>query len=371
MGYDPKEIEAKWQRLWAEEKTWEVANPGQPGHDPEKPKYYVLEMLPYPSGQPHVGHAQVLHGRRRDRALPPQARLSTCCTRWASTPSACRPRTPRSRAACTRATGPSANIERMQRPVPRSGRSRIDWDARSATATPDYYRWNQWLFLQLYREGARLSQARRRSTGAPRCQTVLANEQVVDGRCERCGDGRRAARARAVVLPITDYAEGLLADLEHARLARARQDDAAQLDRPHRGRRGRLRARRPSAGSTIPVFTTRPDTLFGVTFMVLAPEHPLVERAHRRHAPRGRRCASTSTRCRARGRAIARAEDREKTGVPLGALRDQPGQRRGVPIWIANFVLMELRHRRDHGRPRARPARLRVRARPFGSRSRS
>src|SRR5687768_8706713 len=182
--YDPHEIERRWQRLWSDERTWEAPNPGQPGFDGSKPKCYVLEMLPYPSGEPHVGHLKnyaigdaIAHFRRRHGhqvvhpmgydafGLPAEnhairtgehPRVST----WRS-------------------------IEEFRRQFRDWGIS-IDWTREVATCEPSYYRWTQWLFLRLYERGL----AYRTNAPVQWCpvdQTVLANEQVIDGHCERCG----------------------------------------------------------------------------------------------------------------------------------------------------------------------------------------
>ena len=183
---------------------------------------------------------------------------------------------------------PRESTERVDRrvpaPVPRRGGSRSTGRASSAPTSPRYYRWTQWIFLRLFERGL----AYRKEAAVkwcPKDQTVLANEQVIDGRCERCGTAVEVRQLEQWFFRITDYADRLLDDLDDDRLARARHDDAAQLDRPLRGRRGRSSAAR-SSGIDFPVFTTRPDTLFGATFFVLAPEHPDVAAARRGHRAR-------------------------------------------------------------------------------------
>ena len=183
-GYDPKTIEAKWQRLWAEEKTWEVPNPGQPGFDDSKPKSYVLEMLPYPSGEPHVGHLKcysvgdaIAHFHRRHgfEVIHP---MGYDAFGLPAENNAIKTGEP-PRAATER------SIESFRRQFREWGIS-IDWSRELGTHTPEYYRWTQWIFLRLleqglaYREEAPVQ-------WCPKDATVLANEQVVDGRCERCG----------------------------------------------------------------------------------------------------------------------------------------------------------------------------------------
>ena len=214
-----------------------------------RPTSYVLEMLPYPSGEPHMGHLKnysvgdaVAHFHRRTGAAS--------CTRWATTRSACRPRTTRSRRASTRASRPRSRSPPSSASSAR-GASRSTGRASSAPHEPRYYRWTQWIFLQAATSAGWPTARRRRSTGARRTQTVLANEQVIDGRCERCGTPVEARQLEQWFFRITDYADRLLDDLDDDRLARARRDDAAQLDRALRGRRGHVPLRR-SSGSTTP-----------------------------------------------------------------------------------------------------------------------
>ena len=170
------------------------------------------------------------------------------CTRWATTRSACPLRTTRSRPACIRGSRPTSRSPPSRGRSARGG-SRSTGRARSARHEPSYYRWTQWIFLQLYKRGL----AYRKESAVNWCpndQTVLANEQVIDGRCERCGARGRAAPARAVVLPHHRLRRPPARRPRHDRLARARQDDAAQLDRPQRRRRGQLPLRR--AGDRLP-----------------------------------------------------------------------------------------------------------------------
>ncbi len=184
-GYDPKAIEAKWQQIWADERTWEIANPGQGGFDDSKPKAYVLEMLPYPSGEPHIGHLKVYavgdaiaHFRRRHgyQVLHPMGYDAFGL--------------PAENDAIKTGEPPARGDRALDRvlppPVPRVGHlDRLVARARRPH-DPEYYRWTQWIFLQLFERGL----AYRKEAPVNWCpndQTVLANEQVIDGRCERCG----------------------------------------------------------------------------------------------------------------------------------------------------------------------------------------
>ena len=211
----------------------------------------------------------------------------------------------------------------------------IDWTREVSTHEPEYYRWTQWLFLKLYEAGLAYRKAAP-VKWCPNDQTVLANEQVIDGHCERCGAEVESRNLEQWLFKMTDYADQLLDEMA-LRLARARADDAAQLDRPLRGRRGPLRAR--GARRDVPVFTTRPDTLFGATFFVLAPEHPLVERfAEPRPRTRGAPRVRAASR---RRRAEERAAGEEKTGVFTGFYAVNPVNDERIPIWVADYVLMD------------------------------
>ena len=250
------------------------------------------------------------------------------------------------------------SIEEFRRQF-RSWGISIDWRREFGTHEPRYYRWTQWIFLKLYERG--LAYRKRAPVKwCPNDQTVLANEQVIDGTCERCGTRRRVAAARAVVLQDHRLRRPPARGLRAARVvAPARDHDAAQLDRPLGGRRGGLHAA-PEPPIDFPVFTTRPDTLFGATFFVLAPEHPDLERlvAGTGHEERGARVRPAGADGVGRGARRHRAREDRRVHRPR---RRQPGQRRAHPGVRVRLRADGVRHRRDHGRARARRARLRVR----------
>src|ERR671935_1830610 len=258
--YDPSTIEPKWQRIWAEERTWEVSN----DEASDKPKAYVLEMLPYPSGEPHVGHLKnysvgdaVAHYRRRNgmRVLHPMGYdafglpAENHAIRTGEHP----------------AVSTNTSIEEFRRQF-RSWGISIDWRREFGTHEPSYYRWTQWIFLKLYERG--LAYRKRAPVKwCPKDQTVLANEQVIDGRCERCGTPVVAKQLEQWFFKITDYADRLL-------------EDVAQLDWPEHVVTMQRNWIGRSEGAEVtftcedpridyPVFTTRPDTLFGATFFVM------------------------------------------------------------------------------------------------------
>jgi leucyl-tRNA synthetase len=335
-GYDPKTIEGKWQAVWAEEGTWEVANPGQPGFDPSKPKSYVLEMLPYPSGEPHVGHLKcyavgdaIAHFRRRHgfEVVHPMGYDAFGL--------------PAENNAIKTGEAPRAATERSIESFRRQFREwgiSIDWSRELATHTPGYYRWTQWIFLRLFEKGLAY-RTEAPVQWCPKDATVLANEQVIDGRCERCGTPVEQRRLEQWFFKITDYAERLLAGFD---LLESWPEHVITMQRNWIGRSegAEVVFRCEELDLDFPVFTTRPDTLFGATFFVLAPEHPELERL----------VASTPAEDAVREyvNRVAREsvedrgdEDRPKTGVPLGRSVVNPVNGEEIPMFVADYVLME------------------------------
>ncbi len=334
--YEPREIEAKWQGLWAEEKTWEVANPGEDGYDPEKPKAYVLEMLPYPSGEPHVGHLKcyavgdaIAHFRRRNgyEVIHPMGYDSFGL--------------PAENNAIKTGVPPLVATEKsiasFRRQFGEWGIS-IDWSRELATHTPEYYRWTQWIFLQLFGKGLAY-RTRAPVQWCPNDATVLANEQVVDGRCERCGTEVETRNLRQWFFRTTAYAEQLLADFDKLG---SWPDHVVTMQRNWIGRSegAEVTFRCESADLDFPVFTTRPDTLFGATFFVIAPEHPDLDRLIEGTPVEGE--VHEYVNRVARSSAAERgAEDREKTGVALGRTVINPVNGEEIPMYVADYVLMD------------------------------
>jgi leucyl-tRNA synthetase len=268
--YEPKEIEQRWQRVWEDARAFYTPNP-EPG-EAAGAKTYVVEMLPYPSGELHMGHVLnytigdvVVHLRRRRgyRVLRPMGYDAFGL--------------PAENAAIREGGHPRFVTERNIAAI-RSGMHRmgwaIDWDREISTHDPDYYRWTQWLFLRFYERGLAY-----RKEGlvnwCPVDQTVLANEQVIDGHCERCGAEVEAKNLTQWYFKITDYADVLLDEMD---LLEHWPERVLTMQRNWIGRSegARVIFRVAGSGEELPVFTTRPDTLFGATFFVLAPEHPLV-----------------------------------------------------------------------------------------------
>jgi leucyl-tRNA synthetase len=335
-GYEPREIEEKWQQVWAEEKTWEVPNPGQPGFDESKAKAYVLEMLPYPSGEPHVGHLKcyavgdaIAHFRRRQgfEVIHPMGYDAFGL--------------PAENNAIKTGEPPRVATERSIESFRKQFRSwgiSIDWSREIGTHTPEYYRWTQWIFLQLFEQGLAY-RTEAPVQWCPKDATVLANEQVVDGRCERCGTEVVQRSLEQWFFRITDYAERLLADFDRLE---SWPEHVITMQRNWIGRSEGaevvFRCEEPELD--FPVFTTRPDTLFGATFFVLAPEHPELERliAGTDAADEVREYVNRVGRESAEERG---AEDREKTGVPLGRSVVNPVNGERIPMYVADYVLME------------------------------
>jgi leucyl-tRNA synthetase len=346
LKYDPHAIEARWQAVWADERTWEVTNESggadlglgsRPGDAAaEAPKSYVLEMLPYPSGEPHIGHLKcyavgdaIAHFQRRlgHRVLHPMGYDAFGL--------------PAENHAIKTGVHPrdstAESITSFQREF-RSWGISIDWSRELATDEPSYYRWTQWIFLQLLNAGL----AYRKEAAVKWCpndQTVLANEQVdAEGRCERCGALVEVKQLEQWFFRITDYAERLLSDLEEIDWP----DYVKTMQRNWIGRSegAEVTFRCEELGIDYPVFTTRPDTLFGATFFVLAPEHPDVfalaaGTEHEQAAHEYVNHALTET-SEERGET-----ERPKTGVPLGRTIVNPVNGEQIPMYVADYVLME------------------------------
>jgi leucyl-tRNA synthetase len=325
--YDPKQIEPKWQQVWRDERTWHVDNDAHDG-----PRSYVLEMLPYPSGEPHIGHLKVYsvgdaiaHYRRRQghRVLHPMGYDSFGLPAENHAIKTGQP--PRE--------STEASIAAFRRAFDEIGFS-IDWDREFATHEPEYYRWTQWLFLQFYDKGLAYRQEAA-VNWCPNDQTVLANEQVVDGRCERCGAEVEAKQLEQWFFRILDYADRLLDDLETV-------DWPEHVKTMQRNWIGRSEGAEvvfhcESAGTDYPVFTTRPDTLFGATFFVMAPEHPdVLELAG--DDPKVREYVTRALTESAEERGD---EARQKTGVALNRTVTNPVNGEEIPMFVADYVLME------------------------------
>ena len=333
--YNPQAIEEKWQRRWAEQRAFEVTE------EPGRPKFYCLVMFAYPSGHAHVGHVRnymigdVLARMKRMRGFNVLHPFG-----WDAFG------LPAENAAIQNRSHPETwtleNIAHMKGQLRRLGIS-YAWEREFATCEARYYKWNQWLFLQMFERDLAY---RRRSTvnWCAGCATVLANEQVVDGGCWRCGTAVEPRELEQWFLRITQYADGLLDGIDRLD---GWPDKVLTMQRNWIGRSEGALVRFPvdtsgsaGEGEQLEVFTTRIDTIFGATFVLLAPEHALVDRF-----------ADDAPDPEAFGRRVRafRAQDRtarltgavEKEGFDTGRTAVNPFTGRPVPIWIANFVLAD------------------------------
>jgi leucyl-tRNA synthetase len=328
--YDPQVIEEKWQRVWENTRAFHTPNAGPEAGN----EYYVLEMLPYPSGTLHVGQVRnytqgdVLthfHRRNGERVMRPMGYDSFGLNA--------------ENAAIREGGHPrdiiAANITKIRAQMKRMGWA-IDWDREVASHEPEYYRWTQWLFLQFMKAG----QAFRKEAPVkwcPKDQTVLANEQVIDGRCERCGTEVEAKNLEQWFFRYTTYADAMLDEMD---LLESWPERVLAMQRNWIGRSegAELLFRVDDLDLDVPVFTTRADTLFGATFFVVAPEHPLVPKLAQGTQQEGdvldyvRRTAA---------RSFAEREEKEKDGVFTGRYATNPANGERLPIWVADYVLVE------------------------------
>ncbi len=326
-SYHPHEIEEASQQYWEQERSFKAAE------DPEREKFYCLSMFPYPSGRLHMGHVRnytigdVIARYQRmlgKNVLQPMG--------WDAFG------LPAENAAIKNGVPPAQwtreNIAYMKGQLQRLGFG-YDWDRELATCDPDYYRWEQWLFTRLVEKGLAY---RKTSTvnWDPVDQTVLANEQVIDGKGWRSGAPVEKRDIEQWFLKITDYAEELLNDLD--RLADGWPESVITQQRNWIGRSEGVLVRFGIEGSDeeLEIFTTRPDTLIGVTYMAVAAEHPLAQRAAENHPE----LAAFIEECRRGGVSEAELETMEKKGFPLGIDAIHPVTGEKVPVYAANFVLM-------------------------------
>ncbi len=331
-NYNPAEIEPKWQDYWLENKTFRAAD-----LDENREKLYVLDMFPYPSGAGlHVGHPEgytatdiycrfkrmrgfnVLHPMGWDAfGLPAEQYAINTGTH------------PRETTA--------ENIDNFRRQIRSFGFS-YDWDREVNTTDPKYFRWTQWIFMQLYKKGlAYLADVP--VNWCPALGTVLANEEVVNGRSERGNHPVERRPMKQWMLKITEYAERLLQDLDELDWAEGIKEMQRNWIGKSTGAEVKFKLAAADAGNDeITVFTTRPDTLFGATYMVLAPEHPLVEKVataeHAAAVAEYKRQASMKS-------DLDRTElSKDKTGVFTGAYAINPVNNERIPIWISDYVLL-------------------------------
>jgi leucyl-tRNA synthetase len=323
-------VETRWQEKWERERLYQVTE------DPGKEKFYCLEMFPYPSGNLHMGHVRNysigdviarFKTMKGYNVLHPMG--------WDSFG------LPAENAAIKNKIPPARwtldNIGQMRAQLKSLGIG-YDWDREVASCLPEYYRWTQWFFLQMYQKGL-VYKKKAAVNWCPSCNTVLANEQVVDAACERCGTPVEKRALEQWFFKITDYAQDLLDSLETL----TGWPDKVKIMQDNwigRSEGARIHFTLEGAEGVVPVYTTRPDTVFGVTYMVLAAEHPLVEQV------------ITGTAFEQPVRAFVRkvqgmtevertSTELEKEGIFTGAYVVNPVNGEKVPLWVGNYVLLE------------------------------
>ena len=330
--YKPQQLDRKWQHHWTAARAFEVAV------DPSRPKYYCLEMFAYPSGHAHVGHVRnyiigdIMARTKRMRGYNVLHPFG-----WDAFG------LPAENAAIKTGTHPETstlgNIAHMKGQLQRLGIS-YAWEREIATCLPDYYKFNQWIFLKMFERGLAY---RKRSTvnWCPKDNTVLANEQVIDGTCWRCGTEIVTRELEQWFFRITEYADELLKGLDSLT---AWPEKVVVMQRNWIGRSEGARIKFPIADAAdsafVEIFTTRIDTIYGATFVVLSPEHPLVDRLAA-ESPDVRAFREKVTAFRSLDREARRTGAVEKEGFDTGRFAINPFTHENVPIWIANFVLAE------------------------------
>lgn len=332
--YDPQVVETKWQKIWAKQGAFHSET------DIDLPKYYVLEMFPYPSGRIHIGHARVYSiGDVLARFKRMQGFNVLHPMGWDAFG------LPAENAAIKHGVHPAKwtleNIDTMRIQLQRMGYS-LDWRREVTTCLPDYYRWEQLFFLKFLEKG--LAYRRKAAQNwCESCHTVLANEQVIDGLCWRCDSQVVQKELTQWFLRITDYADELLQDLD--KLEGGWPERVVSMQRNWIGKSIGAEIdfplEQPIFGNqkAIRVFTTRQDTVFGATFMSLAAEHPLVEKLIV-GSPQEDAVRTFCDKVRNMDRLARSAEDLEKEGVFTGKYCLNPFTSEKMPIWVANFVLM-------------------------------
>jgi leucyl-tRNA synthetase len=326
--YDHKKIESKWQNFWEKNKTFKVEA------DPSKPKYYVLDMFPYPSGAGlHVGHVEgytatdIVSRYKRQKGFNVLHPMG-----WDSFG------LPAEQYAIRTGTHPAEttkkNIDNFRRQLKCLGYS-YDWDREFATSEPDYYKWTQWIFTKLYEKGLAY-EAEMNVNYCPALGTVLANEEIENGRSKEGGHPVERRPLRQWVLKITAYAERLMDDLKLVDWPESLKK--LQINWIGKSEGALVQFKLKNHADSLTVFTTRPDTLFGTTFMVLAPEHPLVVSIT---TPEHRNAVEDYQKKAAAKSDLDRGDlNKEKSGVFTGGYAINPVNNQEIPVWIADYVLM-------------------------------
>ncbi len=327
--YNPEQIELYWQKIWGEHNTYAVKE------DRSKGKFYLLEMFPYPSGRIHMGHVRnYTIGDVVARYLRMTGKNVLHPMGWDAFGM------PAENAAISNKTHPKTwvdnNIANMKMQLKRLGLS-YDWDREVNTSLPEYYKWEQKFFIEMYKKGIAY-RAKSPVNWCPHCMTVLANEQVIDGKCWRCSTEVIIEEREQWFLKITAYAEELLKDSD---TLQGWPERVLTMQKNWIGRSEGCEIRFGIDGidDELRIFTTRPDTVYGITFMSIAPEHPLVPKIIT--GKTGKTATAFVERIKKGGTKARAIETGEKEGVFTGRYAISPFTGEKIPIYIANFVLME------------------------------
>ena len=330
MSYPFKEIEEKWQKEWLKNKSFSVSS------SPQRKKYYLLEMFPYPSGKIHMGHVRnytIADVAARYKMIHGFGVLHPMGFDAFGQPA--------ENAAIKNKTKPGIwthkCIEWMKDELKRMGFS-YDWDREISTCDSDYYKWNQWIFLKMFERGL----AYRKTSlvnWCPSCETTLANEEVVDGGCWRCQAKVEQRDLEQWFLKITEYKERLLEDLKQLSYWPQRVL-AMQANWIGKSQGVQIYFRLKEDDKTIPVFTTRVDTIFGATYIVLSVEHPLVKEIIRGR-PQENEVLKFIKKVAKESKVVRTSCDVKKEGIFTGCYAINPVNKEEVPIWVADYVLME------------------------------
>lgn len=329
MSMNYSEIEQKWQKHWEENRHFQV-------EENEKPKYYALEMFPYPSGNLHMGHVRnysigdvVARFKKMNgyNVLHPMG--------WDSFG------LPAENAAIKHGVHPNdwtwTNIDNMRKQLKQLGIS-YDWDREVATCHTDYYKWTQWMFLQLFKNGLAYKK-KSYVNWCPSCATVLANEQVVNGKCERCKAEVGKKDLSQWFFKITAYAQRLLDDIEKLK-GWPEKVKTMQANWIGRSEGAEIQFKVDGMDETLTVYTTRPDTIFGVSYMVIAPEHPMVPELIK-GMPQEQECQKFIEKMQFLNEITRTSNETEKEGVFTGRYVINPLNNAKVPLYLANYVLMD------------------------------